>query len=62
MQLCLKSDIIKQNFINVHNIYNLFFDNYNDIINRDSLNAIKQKLRMQNKNVIIKKFNLHYFL
>ncbi len=45
-----------------NNVYNLFFDNYNDIINKDNLNAIEQTLRMQDESVIIKKFNLHYFL
>ncbi len=62
MQLCFKNNIIEQNFVNVYNVYNLFFDNYNDIINKDNLNAIEQTLRMQDESVIIKNFNLHYFL
>jgi hypothetical protein len=62
MQLCFKNNIIEQNFINIYNIYNLSLDSYNNIINKNNLNAIKQALRMQNKSVIIKDFNLHYFL
>ncbi len=62
MQLCFKNNIIEQNLINVYNVYNLSLDNYNNIINKDNLDAIKQALRMQNKSIIIKNFNLHYFL
>jgi len=62
MQLGFENNIIEQNLVNIYNVYNLFFDNYNNIINKDSLNAMKQTLRIQNKNVIIKNFNLHYFL
>jgi hypothetical protein len=62
MQLRFENNIIEQNLVNIYNVYNLFFDNYNNIINKDSLNAMKQTLRIQNKNVIIKNFNLHYFL
>jgi hypothetical protein len=62
MQLYLKDNIIKQTFVNIYNIYNLSFNNYNNIINKDNLDAIEQVLRMQNKNIIIKNFNLHCFL
>jgi len=62
MQLGFENNIIEQNLVNIYNVYSLFFDNYNNIINKDSLNAMKQTLRIQNKNVIIKNFNLHYFL
>ncbi len=61
MQLRFESNIIKQNLVNVYNVYNLSLNNYNDIINKDNLNAIEQTLRMQDENVIIKDFNLHYF-
>jgi hypothetical protein len=44
MQLRFKSNIIEQNLVNICNIYNLSFDNYNNIINRDNLNTIKQVL------------------
>jgi len=62
MQLRFKNNIIEQNLVNIYNVYNLFLDNYNNIINKDSLNAIEQILRMQSESVIIKDFNLHYFL
>ncbi len=62
MQLRFANDIIKQNLINIYNVYNLFFNSYNDIINKDSFDAIEQTLCMQNENVTIKDFNLHYFL
>ena len=62
MQLRFKNNIIEQNLVNVYNVYNLSFDNYNNIINKDDFNAIKQTLRMQSENVIIRNFNLHYFL
>jgi len=62
MQLRFKNNIIEQNLVNIYNVYNLFLDNYNYIINKDSLNAIEQVLRMQSESVIIRDFNLHYFL
>jgi transposase-like protein len=62
MQLRFKNNIIKQNLVNVYNVYNLSLNNYNNIINKNNLNAIKQILRMQNKSIIIRNFNLHYFL
>jgi hypothetical protein len=63
MQLYFKNNIIEQNLINVYNVYNLFFNNYNNVINRDNLNnIIEQTLRMQSKSIIIKNFNLYYFL
>ncbi len=61
MQLRFESNIIKQNLVNVYNVYNLSLNNYNNIINKDNLNAIEQTLRMQDESVIIKDFNLHYF-
>ncbi len=62
MQLRFKNNIIEQNLVNIYNVYNLFLDNYNNIINKYNLNAIEQILRMQSESVIIKDFNLHYFL
>ncbi len=62
MQLCFEDNIIEQNLVNIYNVYNLFLNNYNNIINKDSLDVIEQALRIQNENVIIKNFNLHYFL
>jgi len=63
MQLYFKNNIIEQNLINVYKVYNLFFNNYNNVINRDNLNnIIEQTLRMQSKSIIIKNFNLYYFL
>jgi len=62
MQLRFKNNIIEQNLVNIYNVYNLFLDNYNNIINKYSLNAIEQILRMQSESVTIKDFNLHYFL
>ncbi len=46
MQLRFKNNIIEQNLINIYNVYNLFFDNYNDIINKNSFDAIEQTLRI----------------
>ncbi len=62
MQLHFMNDIIKQNLVNVYNVYNLSLDNYNNIINKNNFDAIEQTLGMQNENVIIRNFNLHYFL
>jgi len=39
----------------------LFSNNYNKIIDKNNLLIIKLTLRMQNKSVIIRNFNLHYF-
>jgi hypothetical protein len=46
MQLCFENNIIEQNLINVYNVYNLSLNNYNNIINKDNLNPIKQTLYM----------------
>ncbi len=62
MQLYLKNNIIEQNLVNVYNVYNLFFNSYNNIINKDNLNAIEQVLCIQSKSIIIKDFNSYYFL
>ena len=47
--------------MNVYEIYNSLSVSYNEILQRKSFFALKQTVRMQNKNVIIKNFNLHYF-
>ncbi len=62
MQLQLRNNIIKQEFINIYKVYNLIFNSYNNIINRDNLNTIKRALDIQEKSVIIDNFNLYYFL
>ena len=62
MQLRLKDNVAKYKIINIYKVYNLFFDNYNNIINRDNLNTIQRTLKMQKKNIIINNFNLYYFL
>ena len=41
MKLRFKNNIIELNLVNVYSIYNLFLDNYNNIVNRDNLNAIE---------------------
>ena len=40
MQLRLKDNVAKYKIINIYKVYNLFFNNYNNIINRDNLNTI----------------------
>jgi len=40
----------------------LSLNNYNKIIDKNNLLAIKLTLRMQDKSIIVKKINLHYFL
>jgi len=60
LQLCLNNNDTRYNFINVYNVYNLFLNNYNKIIDKSNLLTIKLILRMQDKSVIIKK-KLHYF-
>ncbi len=62
MQLQLKDNILKYKLINVYKVYNLFFNNYNNIVNRDNFNAIQKMLEIQKKNVIISNFNLYYSL
>ncbi len=44
MQLYLKDNITKQNLINIYSVYNLSLNSYNNIANRDNLNAIKKIL------------------
>ena len=46
--------------MNVYKIYNTFLINYNKIMLKIFF-ILTQTLRMQNKNVIIKNFNLHHF-
>ncbi len=62
MQLRLKDNVAKYKIINIYKVYNLFFNNYNNVINRDNLNTIQRTLKMQKKNIIINNFNLYYFL
>ncbi len=40
MQLQLKDNIAKHKFINIYKIDNLFFNNYNNIVNKNNLNTI----------------------
>ena len=46
--------------MNIHNIYNLLSVNHNKILKKEIFFALKQTLRIQNKNVIINDFNLHH--
>ena len=48
--------------MNIHNVYNLSSTNYNEISKKESFFALKQTLRMQDKNVIVNDFNLHHFV
>ena len=45
--------------MNICNMY-LFLINYNKILSPDNLSALKQKLHIKNKNVIIKNLNICY--
>ena len=48
--------------MNIHDVYNSSSVSYNEILKKENLFALKQTLRMQNKNVIINDFNLHHFV
>ena len=48
--------------MNIHDVYNPSSINYNEISKKENFFALKQTLRMQNENVIINNFNLHYFV
>ena len=48
--------------INIYEIYNLSSINHNKTLKKESFFALKQMLRMQNENVIMNNFNLHYFV
>ena len=50
------------NSMNIYDIYNFSSINYNEILKKENLFALKQTLRMQDENVIINNFNLHYFV
>ena len=50
------------NSMNIHDVYNLSSINHNEILKKENFLALKQTLRMQNKNFIINDFNLHYFI
>ncbi len=41
MQLQLKNNIIKQKFINIYKIYNLFSNNYNSIVAQYNIDISK---------------------
>jgi hypothetical protein len=62
LQLCLNNNDTRYNFINVYNVYNLFLNNYNKIIDKSNLLTIKLILRMQDKSVIIKKKFALFFI
>jgi len=61
LQLYFDNNNIKNNFINIYNVYNSSINSYNKIINKNNLLAIKLTLRMQDRNIIIRNFNLYYF-
>jgi len=61
LQLYFDNNNIKINFINIYNVYNSSINSYNKIINKNNLLAIKLTLRMQDRNIIIRNFNLYYF-
>ena len=42
-------------------MYNLFLISHNKITQKENYLALKQTLRMKNKSIIIKDFNLHHF-
>ena len=48
--------------MNIHDVYNLSSVNHNKILKKENFFALKQTLRMQNKNIIINNFNLHHFV
>ena len=48
--------------MNIHDVYNFSSINHNEISKKENFFALKQTLRMQNKNVIINNFNLHHFI
>ena len=48
--------------MNIHNVYNFPSINHNKILKKENFFALKQTLRIQNENVIINDFNLHYFV
>ena len=48
--------------INIHDVYNSSSINHNKILKKESFFVLKQTLCMQNKNIIINDFNLHYFV
>jgi hypothetical protein len=61
LQLYFDNNNIKNNFINIYNVYNSSINSYNKIIDKNNLLAIKLTLRMQDRNIIIRNFNLYYF-
>ncbi len=40
MQLQLRDNVARYKIINIYKVYNLSLNNYNNIINKDNLNAI----------------------
>ena len=48
------------NSMNIYNVYNFSLTNHNKILKKENFLMLKQTLRMQDKNVIINNFNLHY--
>jgi len=61
LQLYFDNNNIKNNFINIYNVYNSSINSYNKIIDKNNLLAIKLTLRMQDRNIIIRNLNLYYF-
>ena len=46
--------------MNIHDVYNFSSINHNEILQKKSFFALKQTLRMQRENVIIKNYKLHH--
>ena len=46
--------------MNIHKVYSSLSINHNKISSKENFFILKQVLRMQNENVVINNFNLHY--
>ena len=52
----------QKDLINIYNIYNFLSISHNKILKKKSFFALKQTLRMQNRNIIMNNFNLYYLI
>jgi hypothetical protein len=61
LQLYFNNNNTRYNLVDIYNVYNLFSNNYNKIIDKSNLLTIKLTLRIQDKSIIVRIY-IYFFL
>ena len=51
---------IEHESIHIHEVYNSFLTNHNEVNDKESLSQVAQTMRMRDEDIAIKNFNLHH--